>query len=88
MVCIILIKMRIDTLTSTKDVICNGGIALNGDITIATAFQYGRHFLCVKAILAHRSNLTATIDAMFHTGMALNGDNTITTHQRRVAMSL
>ena len=80
--------MRLDTLTGTEDIVCDGSMALNRYIAIATALQYGRHFLCVKGISAHRGNLAAAIDAMSYTGITLNGDCRITTHQGRVAVSL
>ena len=86
MVIIIIIEMRRDTLTGTKYIFSDIGMSPNGYITIATALQYGRHLLCVKAIFAHRGNLAAAINAMCHTGIAFNSDSGVATHQCRVAM--
>ena len=80
--------MRRNTLTGTKDVLCDGGIALNGDIAIATALQYRRHILSVKAILTYRGYLAATIDAMCHMSILVDGDCRVATYQSRIAMRL
>ena len=61
---------------------------LNVHFTFSSAYQYVRHFLCVKTISAHRSFLAATIDALRHLGIALDGDFGVTTHKSRVTMCL
>ena len=80
--------MRLDTLAGTEDIRTDCGIALNSDITIATALQNRRHFLCVKGISAYRGNLAAAIDAMSNCGIALDSDRRVATNQGRVAMRL
>ena len=79
--------MRRNTFTSAKDVTSDGSMALNGDIAIATALQYRRHILCIKAIFAYRSNLAAAIDAMCHMSILVDGDCSVATHKSRIAMS-